>query len=78
LLGEKSDPIDLNASLSLRELNDILGDILIDDPSQTLPAINAAGIAIRLTQVGQLGHLQPVTPVLRPFSLRGAIAAAVS
>jgi hypothetical protein len=78
LLGQTSDPIDVNASLSLREISDILGTILIDDPSQTLQFTTALEVAVRLTQIGQLGNLKPLTPVSRPLSLRGAIAAAVS
>jgi hypothetical protein len=78
LLGQKSDPIDINASLSMREISNILGSILIDDPSHTFQFPTAFGTAARLTQVGQLGNLQPLTSVSRPLSLRGAIAAAVS
>jgi hypothetical protein len=78
VLGQKSDAIDVNASISMREISGILGNILVDDPSGTLQVINLAGIAIRLTQVGMLGNLQPVTPVPRPVSMRAAIAAAVS
>jgi len=68
LLGQRPDVIDVNASISMREMNGILSDLLVDDPSNSLQGINLAGIAIRLTQVGMLGHLQPVAPVPRSLS----------
>jgi len=78
ILGQTGDVIDVEASLSARDIDEILGTILVPDPSTTFQVVSLMDMAARLTEVGRLGNLQPPAPIPRPLSLRGAIAAAVS